>query len=234
MPPSEPSAPIAAIVDYGMGNLFSVKRACESVGLHAAVTSSQEDVLRAEVVILPGVGAFGDAMDALRSLGLVDALHESVRRGKLLVGVCLGLQLLMDESEEFGCHRGLGLIPGDVVRLDPRTESGRMLKVPQVGWNRIFKTSAQSSWKETLLQGIDEGAYMYFVHSFRVRPADPGVVLSTTRYGLSEFCSSVRRGNIFGCQFHPERSASHGLQLYRNLATQLVRSTPVEVQPCRP
>lgn len=205
----------AAIVDYGMGNLFSVTQACERAGMRALVTARPEELLAAPAVILPGVGAFGDAMQTLKTLGLVEVLREVASAGQVLLGVCLGMQLLMERSDEFGRHEGLGLIEGDVLRL-PDAEAGRRrLKIPQVGWNQIRPAGA---WEGTVLQGLADGEYMYFVHSFYCRPADPGVWLSLTSYGPTEFCSALRKGRVFGCQFHPERSGSQGIKVYQNLA----------------
>ncbi len=210
--------PRVAIVDYGLGNLFSVQRACESVGLHSAITPDKYDTLTADAVILPGVGAFGDAMQSLRELDLVSALRQVAVSGKPLVGICLGMQLLMSESFEFGRHEGLGLIPGSVVPLGEPRENGRRLKVPQVGWNRVRPAAG---WEKTLLEGVAADEFMYFVHSFIVRPADASVAVATTRYGDVEFCAALRARNIFGCQFHPERSGAQGLRMYRNLAAML-------------
>jgi len=219
-----------AIVDFEMGNLFSVKRACEQVGLQASITASVGEVAAADAVILPGVGAFGDAMAALKRLGLVEVLREVAGSGKPLVGICLGMQLLMSESYEFGCHQGLGLIEGKVVRFEgPRTGSAS-LKVPQVGWNRIWKT-ATGGWDSSPLAGLRDGEFMYFVHSFYAKPVDERVVVATSRYGHIEFCASLRRGNIFACQFHPERSGLEGLKIYRNLARQIQRRTVREAVP---
>ena len=208
-----------AIVDYGMGNLFSIKHACEHVGLQPLVTSSPAAVLAAEAVILPGVGAFGDAMATLKRLDLVTTLQEIAASGKPLLGVCLGMQLLMTESYEFGRHQGLGIIEGDVVRLWDTTDATPGVKVPQVGWNHL--RSAGRPWERTLLESVPDGAFMYFVHSFYVRPVDASQILSTTRYGSVEFCSTLQRRNIMACQFHPERSGLMGLQIYRNLTTLL-------------
>ena len=230
VPMHEPQKPKVAIVDYGMGNLFSVKLACESVGLYAVMTSSKQEVLSADAVILPGVGAYGDAMRTLRTLGLMTALQSFVSSGKPLMGICLGIQLLMTEGYEFGRHEGLGIIRGQVVPFDhPVEASGKALKVPQVGWNRIYGVQGNShpistdkasdnSWSNSLLSGLTNGEYMYFVHSFYVKPEDSEAVLSISRYGHIEFCSSLRYGNIFACQFHPERSGPQGLRIYRNLA----------------
>ncbi|MDP9268913.1 MAG: imidazole glycerol phosphate synthase subunit HisH [Acidobacteriota bacterium] len=205
-----------AIVDYGLGNLFSVRMACEQVGMAATVTSVAREILTADAVILPGVGAFGDAMAALERLDLVAVILDAVAQGKPLFGVCLGFQLLMSESEEFGIHRGLGVIEGRVRSLGAPTEKGRRLKVPQVGWNQV-RSAGDGSWEGTALAGVADGGYMYFVHSYIVEPSAPEVVLSTTRYGDVEFCSSAAAGSVFGCQFHPERSGAEGLLIYSNL-----------------
>lgn len=207
--------PQVAIVDYGLGNLFSVKNACEHVGLRATITSSRTDILTAGAVLLPGVGAFGDAMQTLHKLDLVTVLHDVAASGKPLIGVCLGIQLLMTESYEFGRHKGLGLVEGDVMRLDEPEEDGRALKIPQIGWNRIRATG---NWAGSLLEDVENDSYMYFVHSFVARPQDREVVLSNSNYGDFEFCSSLKKGNIFACQFHPERSGRQGLKLYQKIA----------------
>lgn len=219
----DPRAALVAVVDYGMGNLFSVKLACEQVGLHAAITSDRHEVERATAIILPGVGAFGSAMAALRRLDLVEPIKAAAAEGRPLVGICLGAQLLMSESHEFGLHAGLGLIAGDVRPLRECVEP--QLKVPQVGWSQIHAAAPEgaAAWRESLLDGVADGAFMYFVHSFYCRPADDGVVLSRTRYGSVELCSSFRRGNVCGFQFHPERSGSAGLTVYRNLASSITR-----------
>lgn len=224
-----------AIVDYGMGNLFSVKHALEWAELSALVTSSKEDVMEADAVVLPGVGAFGDAIDALHRLDLVSPLREVASSGRVLVGICLGMQLLMTESDEFGTHRGLDIIQGSVVRLNPCQSNPGQVKVPHVGWTRIFCAGASEppgsggargadSWAGSPLEDICDGESMYFVHSFCARPQDPRMALSYSRLGDLEFCSSLAWGNIFGCQFHPERSGPAGLKIYENLASSISRS----------
>ncbi len=212
----------AAVVDYGMGNLFNIRRTCEHVGMEVVVTPLKEEILGADVVILPGVGAFGDAMATLCRLDLVEVLRDVASADKPLIGICLGMQLLMSESSEFGAHEGLGIIEGSVVRFENPQERDRVLKVPQVQWNRILHGSGGhregDPWTDTPLAGLAEGEFMYFAHSFCVRPTDPSVILSISRYGDVEFCSALRRRRIFACQFHPERSGSAGLQVYRNVA----------------
>jgi len=154
-------------------------------------------------------------------LDLVNVLRDIAESPKPLVGICLGLQLLMTESYEFGIHKGLGIIDGPVVRLDAPKEKKRILKVPQIGWNRVFQPANVPRWQGTLLDGLDEGEYMYFVHSYICQPQNSNVILSTSRYGHIEFCSSVQSGNVFACQFHPERSGLGGMKVYHNLADQL-------------
>ena len=197
-----------AIIDYGMGNLRSVQKALEAVGHEATVTPDPEVVRKASKVILPGVGAFADAIAELRRTGLGEAFTEAVRAGKPCLGVCLGLQLLFDASEEDGEHQGLGLIPGRVVRFDP--EPG--LKVPHMGWNtlRVRKPSP-------LLEGLEAEPSVYFVHSYYARPADPADVVAESDYPRP-FAAMVSRENLTAAQFHPEKSQRVGLAMYANFA----------------
>lgn len=199
------------IVDYGMGNLFSVLRACASSGLDAVVTSDRRELEGADAVVLPGVGAFGPAMENLNKLDLVSPLRDFCASGKPFLGVCLGFQLLMSESGEFGSHKGLDIVKGAVKKFPvPNPEQG---KVPQIGWNAIKRAG---SWDGTPLQGLADGEFMYFVHSFYVELAAAERAASVTSYAGVEYASSVSRGNLFGCQFHPEKSAWNGLKIYRN------------------
>ena len=215
--PSNATPARVAIVDYGMGNLFSVQRACAHVGLVAEITSNPAEVEAADAVILPGVGAFGDAMAELTRLGLAQALRQAATRGKPLMGICLGMQLLMTESHEFGRHQGLQLLEGDVVRFEASPSGAREVKVPHIGWNRVHHAPGVS-WDGSPLAGLSDGEPMYFVHSFYVRPTHLADVLAISRYGEREFCASLRRGNLFACQFHPERSGPQGLRIYRQFA----------------
>jgi glutamine amidotransferase len=206
--------PSAAIVDYRLGNLFSVERACSIAGLAPTITSERDAIEVADVVILPGVGAFGDAMNNLHTLDLVGPLRDVASSGRLLVGICLGFQLLMNESEEFGAHRGLGLVDGVVQRLAPTTAGA---KVPQIGWNRIHETH-ETAWAHTPLNDQTDGAYMYFVHSYCVVPVDQRVAVAATTYGGAAYCSAISRGSIHAFQFHPERSGPAGIEIYRAIA----------------
>ena len=199
-----------AIVDYGMGNLRSVEKALSRTGAAVRVTSDAGQILGADGVVLPGVGAFGACMDNLASRGLVEPVRAAVRSGRPFLGICLGLQLLFEESEEFGPVRGLGVLPGRVVRFAGRALDG--LKIPQMGWNRL---RIRRSVPE--LAGIEEGAYVYFVHSYYVVPQEREVIAAETNYPLP-FCSMVWRKNLFATQFHPEKSQRDGLRMLKNFA----------------
>jgi glutamine amidotransferase len=193
------------IVDYGMGNLRSVEKALENVGGRPSISGDPEIVRNADRLILPGVGAFGDAMENLKRRGLDDAIRYAAKGDTPLLGLCLGLQLLFTRSEEFGSHEGLDLIRGRVLKID---EPG--LCVPHVGWNQIEGTRP-----DPLLEGIPEGSYFYFVHSFYVQPDKPEDLVRWTSYG-KRFCSIACHGKVWGAQFHPEKSQEVGKQLLRN------------------
>ena len=195
-----------AIVDYGMGNLRSVSKAFEAVGHEAVVTRDRATIKNASHMVLPGVGAFGDCMANLERFDLVEPIRSAIQSGKPFLGICLGLQLLFTESEEFGLHKGLGIIPGKVRKfvLDPA------LKVPHMGWNQV---SIQRACP--LFDDIADGSNWYFVHSYFVDPTDRTVTATTTTYGIP-FVSSIWRENIVACQFHPEKSQSVGLRLIKN------------------
>lgn len=207
-----------AIIDYDMGNLFSVKQACNHVGLEAVITHDREYINNCDAAILPGVGAFGEAMGNLKSLNLVDSIKGIIDEGKPFFGICLGMQLLMSISFEFGEHCGLDIFKGRVVKF-PLEVNNFKIKTPQVGWNKICSSkNSNAGWEHSLLKDLKEGAFMYFVHSFYVVPEDSSIVLSTSEYEGVVYCSSLTRKNIFACQFHPERSAQKGLTIYRNFA----------------
>lgn len=211
-----------AIVDFGMGNLFSVKHACHSVGLNAAITASKKDILAARAVILPGVGAFSNAVKNLKKLDLFPVLREVAASSTPLMGICLGMHLFMSESYEFGIHKGLDIIPGSVIRFNDNNNQSERIKVPHVGWNHVKKVkydNEKGTLRGGLLRGIEDGAFMYFVHSFYTVLEDSKLILSRTKYGGVNFCSSFKSQNIFACQFHPERSGPQGLKIYENLAS---------------
>ncbi len=200
-----------AIIDYGMGNLRSVQKGFERVGCEAVVTADPKVVLEADKIVLPGVGAFPDCMRNLEEGGFIEPLLRVIREGRPFLGICLGLQLLFTESEEFGIHRGLDVIPGKVVRFpEGMTEGGEALKVPHMGWNQLSVKRRPAPFA-----GIEEGTNVYFVHSYYVVPEDQGVVATTTTYGI-EFCSSIWKENIVATQFHPEKSQEKGLTILKN------------------
>lgn len=207
-----------AIVDYQLGNLFSVRQAMLNIGLDVFITQNPVEIQKADAVVLPGVGAFSDAMDNLQKQGMDKSLQEFVLTGKPFMGVCLGLQLLFSESEEFGVSKGLGILPGMVKRFKNIDEEGNVVKVPQIAWNEIY--SAEIDWSVTPLKSLAEKEHMYFVHSFYVEPYDKTCILSKTTYRTKEYTSAVIKNNIFACQFHPEKSAEKGLTIYRNWALQ--------------
>jgi len=200
-----------AIIDYGMGNLRSVQKGFEKVGFEAVVTSEPNVVLEADRVVLPGVGAFRDCMKNLEEGGFIEPILRVIREGRPFLGICLGLQLLFTESEEFGLHAGLNVIPGRVVRFpEGMRQDDEELKVPHMGWNQISVKRRPQAFA-----GIPDGAAFYFVHSYYVRPEDPSVVATTTDYGM-EFCSSIWNDNIVATQFHPEKSQEQGLAILKN------------------
>ncbi|MGC9455326.1 MAG: imidazole glycerol phosphate synthase subunit HisH [Phycisphaerae bacterium] len=200
-----------AVVDYGMGNLRSVQKALQRVGGDAHIVETPGDIAAADKIVLPGVGAFADAMARLREQKLTGPLASAIDSGKPFLGICLGLQLLFETSHEDGLHEGLGVLAGEVVRFDfDSSRRRRKLRVPQMGWNRI-------RWRRRcpLLDGIPHGAYVYFAHSYHVAPEDSDITLTTTEYGY-RFASSVWRDNLFATQFHPEKSQAVGLKLLEN------------------
>jgi imidazole glycerol-phosphate synthase subunit HisH len=202
------------IVDYQMGNLRSVQKALESVGAQAVVTSDPDEVARADKLILPGVGGFGEAIAELQKRNLTQPIVELIRSGKPMLGICLGLQMLFEVGYENGTHQGLGVFQGDVVRFSGEGYSvGSGLKVPHMGWNQV----AIKKLGCPLFNDIPERSYFYFVHSYFVRPKDPNIVWLECDYGQS-FCAAVWKDNVYATQFHPEKSQAIGLKLLSNFA----------------
>lgn len=196
------------IVDYGMGNLRSVQKAFEKVGATAVISRDQEQIRKADRLVLPGVGAFPQCMANLAKFELIEPIREMVASGRPFLGICLGLQLLFDESEEFGIHEGLKIVPGRVRAFD----KAMGLKIPHMGWNRItFRKQSP------ILRDIEEGSFVYFVHSFYVVPDNPADIAAESEYGI-RFTAAVERDNIFASQFHPEKSQQVGLTMLRNFA----------------
>lgn len=208
-----------AVIDYGMGNLRSVEKALEVSGAKTIVTSSAHGIAGCDKIVLPGVGAFGDAMKELKSRRLIDPIKEAIFRGKPFLGLCLGLQLLFEKSEEAPGVKGLGVFKGDVRRFRFTQYAIRnteyALKIPHMGWNSIDKNSKLKIKNSKILEKIPYGSYMYFVHSYYVVPKDRGVILTTTDYGI-KFVSGIAKDNVYGLQFHPEKSQAMGLKILEN------------------
>ncbi len=205
---SEYNAPRVAVIDYGMGNLRSVQKGFERVGVNAEVTRNPDMIAAAAGVVLPGVGAFGACMENLGKYELIDAVLRAIESGRPFLGICVGLQLLFEESEEYGPVEGLGVLRGRCKRF-PQSEDPDY-RVPHMGWNQLDKRTPSP-----LLDGVDDGAFVYFVHSYYAESDDPGVVAASTTYGV-DFVASVARDNVYGCQFHPEKSQSIGLKILEN------------------
>lgn len=203
--------PPVTIIDYHLGNLFSVRKACEMLGCAVTVSSDPKEIAKAGAVILPGVGAFGQAMENLHKLDLVQPLLDHVAAHKPLFGICLGLQLLFQESTEFGSPKGLGILNGGVRKLAVTGSP-----VPQIGWNRIEPAAARThGWQGTPLENVPISSWMYFVHSFYVENADPADALCSTAYAGFQYTSAALKGSVFATQFHPEKSSHPGLEIYR-------------------
>ncbi len=203
------------IVDYGHGNLYSINQACVHVGFNPIISSQPEDILSADSLILPGVGAFKVAMDELDKKDLIEPIKAFVNKGNFLMGVCLGMQLLFDESEEFGANKGLGLVDGKIIRF-PKTINGIKVRVPHIGWNKLFLDNSFDKWRKSPLHEIENKDFMYFIHSYYAVPKNEDNILSQTNYQDLTYCSSVQKGNVFGFQFHPEKSSEKGLSIYNN------------------
>lgn len=198
-----------AIIDYDAGNLRSVEKALLSIGEETIVTRKHDEILAADKVILPGVGAFGDAMKKLGEYGLVDTIHEAVDSGKPFLGICLGLQLLFRRSDESDGVEGLSILPGEILRIPDAPG----IKIPHIGWNSLkVKDDAR------LFNGLGENPYVYFVHSYYLKADDENIVAATTEYGGTLIHASVQKDNVYACQFHPEKSGSVGMQILKNFA----------------
>lgn len=204
------------IIDYGLGNLFSVRRALEHLGSDVEIASEPGQILAAERLVLPGVGAFGDGMRQLRERGILKPLIGAAQNGTPLLGICLGMQLLFSESEEFGLNQGLDLIAGRVVRMADRTPAGERVKIPHYGWDRLATNPTGRSWENTILNGLEESDSVYFVHSFAAQPADPSVASAHVMFGGGRYVAAVEKNNVYGCQFHPEKSGDTGLLILKN------------------
>lgn len=204
------------VIDYGLGNLLSVRRGLEHCGAAVTITDDPGTILVGKRVVLPGVGAFGDGMAGLRRNGLDAVVRKVAASGTPLLGICLGMQMLLEESEEFGATAGLGLIPGRVVSVPAATADGDQQKIPHIGWNGLVPPSGRSSWNGSLLRHVRQGEAVYFVHSFMASPTDPADRIADCVYGGIPVSAAIGRGNVVGCQFHPEKSGDVGLRVLRS------------------
>jgi glutamine amidotransferase len=205
--------PDVAVIDYGVGNLLSVRRGLERAGAKVIVTADPKLIFSASRVVLPGVGAFANGMAELSKLGLDDVVQEVGSRGTPLLGICLGMQILLDESDEFGSSAGLGLIPGRVIAVPSITTTGQKQKIPHIGWNELALSKGHESWDNTILNDTKRGDAVYFVHSFMASPSNPQHRIADAIYGGHRISATIMRNNIVGCQFHPEKSGKVGLQV---------------------
>jgi glutamine amidotransferase len=207
------------VIDYGLGNLLSVKRGFEFFNADVTITSDPKKILSSPRVVLPGVGAFPQGMQALSELKLIPVIEELAERGTPILAICLGMQLIMDYSEEFEMTAGLGLIPGSVVKIPSRSEKGKLQKVPHIGWNSLLPADKETKWNATLLQENEIGDFFYFVHSYMAVPSIREHRLADTYYGEQLVSAVVLKGNITGCQFHPEKSGEQGLKILKSFTT---------------
>jgi imidazole glycerol-phosphate synthase subunit HisH len=203
------------LIDYGLGNIYSVSRAIEHFGAEVELTDDPAKVRGAERVLLPGVGAFANGMQGLRDKNLVEPLREFAASGRPFLGICLGMQMLVTTSEEFGRHAGLGIVPGKVVEIAGRAD-GHPVKVPHIGWNALERPPQRARWGGTILEGVPEESNAYFVHSFAVVPDEESDRLADTWHGDFRISAAIQHANVSGCQFHPEKSGPTGLRIIRN------------------
>ena len=204
------------VIDYGVGNLLSVKRGLENCGAKAIITSKPEDIINATKIILPGVGAFKNAMQSLENLGLVKVIQEVANRKIDLLGICLGMQLLLDESDEFGLTKGLGLIPGRVVAIPSKNNEGIINKIPHIGWSKLINPEENSDWNEGILKTVESGDSFYFIHSYMALTNNNKHTIAHCLYGSEKIPAVIQHNRIIGCQFHPEKSGEVGLKILRD------------------
>ena len=201
------------IVDYGLSNLLSVQHAFAHFGAETLVTGCSRDVLEAEALVLPGVGAFKDGMAGLEKLDLIEPLRQKAAAGTPLLGICLGMQMLFDESEEFGLYKGLGLIPGRVLKIPGTDVQGAPQRVPHISWAPLYPGGGRTDFSGTSLSQLTPGEECYFIHSYEAMPADDADRLADTVYGGRRICAAAAHGSVLGCQFHPEKSGRVGLKI---------------------
>lgn len=212
--------PEVVVIDYGVGNLLSVRRALEHCGGSVQVTSDPKLILAATKVVLPGVGAFGKGMEEMGRRGLDVVVREVATNGVPLLGICLGMQMLFDESDEFGVTAGLGLISGRIIAVPSTSSDGHPQKIPHIGWNSLVLPRGCKSWQHSLMHDIKQGVAVYFVHSFMASPSSPEDRIADCLYGDVRVSAVIGRNNVFGCQFHPEKSGDVGLQVLKNFLDQ--------------
>ena len=201
------------IIDYGLSNLLSVQHAFAHFGAETVLTDKAEEILAADALVLPGVGAFRDGMDGLERLGLVEPIRAKAAAGTPLLGICLGMQMLFDESEEFGLHKGLGLIPGRVVKIPDTDTDGQPQRVPHISWDPLYPAEGREDFSGTALAAVRPGEECYFIHSYEAKPTVAEDRLADTVYGGRKICAAAVHGSVLGCQFHPEKSGPVGLKI---------------------
>lgn len=204
------------VIDYGVGNLLSVCRAFEACGAKVELTGAAERIAAADRLVVPGVGAFGDCTDELNRRRLVGPILEFIASGRPVLGICVGMQMLLSVGEEFGEHAGLGVVPGRVRAIPSTTADGCAHKIPHIGWSALVKPSADTEWAGTILAGVAPGTTCYFVHSFTAEPQDARYRLADCGYNGRQISAAIRAGNVYGTQFHPEKSGEVGLRILRN------------------
>lgn len=202
-----------SIVDYGVGNILSVLRAFEVIGSKAELTKSEKDIVKADYLVLPGVGAFGDGMLALRESQYMDSIKEYMEKQRPFLGICLGMQMMLDESEEFGEHLGLGMIPGSVEKISDKKADGTLHKVPHIGWNTLKSTEEGLPWKDTIFKKLEKDPSVYFVHSYQAHPSHAEHRLADCFYNGLPISAAIQKDHFVGCQFHPEKSGPTGLKI---------------------
>lgn len=211
--------PKVTVIDYGVGNLYSVGRALEICGADVVFTSNPDQISSAGHLVLPGVGAFESGMAGLHTRKLIEPIQIHAKKGKPLMGICLGMQMFASASEEFGEHKGLDLIPGRALHLPKKTVDDKPQKIPRIGWAGLFK-SPYSDWSKTSLAGLKEGSSIYLVHSYAVHTDDPTHRIAFSPFGGHEVCTVIQRESVIGCQFHPEKSGPVGLKVLENFLSQ--------------
>ena len=204
------------VIDYGLSNLLSVQHAFRHFSAEVELVNTPDAVLAADALVLPGVGAFRDGMAGLARLGLIEAIQQKTAEGTPLLGICLGMHMLFDESEEFGTHRGLGLIPGRVVKIPDADVDGAPQRVPHISWQPLYPAGGREGFSGTALAGVAPGQECYFIHSYEAKPAAEADRLADTLYGGRPVCAAAQHGRVLGCQFHPEKSGPVGLSIIEN------------------